>query len=47
MCIRDSIKALFQAGGFEKMEHLGRLLHYVDDVPDEDYVTFLRGEVEL
>jgi len=41
------IKALFQAGGFEKMEHLGRLLHYVDDVPDEDYVTFLRGEVEL
>lgn len=41
------IKALFQAGGFEKMEHLGRLLHYVTDVPDEEYVAFLRGEVEL
>lgn len=41
------IKALFQAGGFEKFEHLGRLLHYVDDTSDDSYIEFLRGEVEL
>lgn len=41
------IKSLFIAGGFEKFEHLGRLLHFVADVSDEDYVDFLRGEVEL
>lgn len=41
------IKSLFIAGGFEKFEHLGRLLHYVADVPDDDYIDFLRGEVEL
>jgi integrase len=42
-----NIKSLFTAGGFEKFEHLGRLLHYVSDVPDDDYIDFLRGEVEL
>lgn len=41
------IKSLFIAGGFEKFEHLGRLLHFVADVPDDDYIEFLRGEVEL
>lgn len=41
------IKSLFIAGGFEKFEHLGRLLHYVSDVPDDNYIDFLRGEVEL
>lgn len=41
------IKSLFTAGGFEKFEHLGRLLHYVSDVPEDDYIDFLRGEVEL
>lgn len=41
------VKALFRAGGFVKMENLGRLLHYVADVPDDDYIAFLRGEVEL
>jgi len=41
------IKSLFIAGGFEKFEHLGRLLHYVPDVADDAYVDFLRGEVEL
>ncbi|WP_157749829.1 hypothetical protein [Microbacterium sp. TPU 3598] len=40
------IKSVFIAGGFEKFEHLGRLLHYIADVPDTDYIAFLRGEVE-
>lgn len=38
------IKALFRAAGFDKFEHLGRLLHYVEDETDEEYVRFLRGE---
>lgn len=41
------IKSLFIAGGFEKFEHLGRLLHFIADVPDDDYIDFLRGEVGL
>ncbi|NJI58618.1 hypothetical protein HCX50_04150 [Microbacterium oxydans] len=40
------IKSLFVAGGFEKFEHLGRLLRYVSEAPESDYIDFLRGEVE-
>lgn len=36
-------KELFRAGGFEKFEHLPRLLHYVPDAPPEAYISALRG----
>lgn len=32
------IKSVFQARGFERLEHLGRLLHVVEDTPDDSYI---------
>lgn len=37
-----NIKSIFRAAGVEKFDKLAQLLHFVDDVSDEEYVRFLR-----
>lgn len=41
---RVPMKDLFYAAGVTKMEHLGRLLIYCEDLPESDYLTIFRGE---